>query len=82
MTARIKAPGRATYHGNCTHMVGEVKGPTTYGQMLVATDAVYDAVTDQTQVQFSVCTQDERFRRDEFGIVRVSSVGATAEAQR
>lgn len=78
---RYKA-GTATYRGNHTGMVGEVKGPTTYGQMLVATDAVYDAVTDRTQVQFSHLGEGERLRRDEFGIVRVASVGATAETQR
>lgn len=57
-------------------MVGEVKGPTTYGQVLVATDAVYDAASDTTQVKFSQLRADERLRRDQFGTVRVAAVGS------
>lgn len=48
----VMAPGVATYNGDCSHIVGEVKGPTTYGRPLVAASAEYDAATDKTKVRF------------------------------
>lgn len=48
MSDLIFAPGAATYNGNVGHIIGEVKGPTTYGTWLVAAQTVYDSVTDTT----------------------------------
>lgn len=42
----------ATYRGDCSHIIGEVKGPTTYGQYQEATVAVYYPATDSTRVGF------------------------------
>lgn len=51
-----KAYFHANYPGDCTHMVGEVKGPTTYGQLQVAVDAVFDPATGKTRVGFGPAT--------------------------
>lgn len=58
MTDRIKA-GTATYRGDVTHIVGEVKGPRTYGDLVTATEATYSPATDSTRVTFSPATSDE-----------------------
>lgn len=44
--------GVANYPGDVRSMVGEIKGPTTYGGYVVAVAAVYDAEQDRTQVAF------------------------------
>lgn len=44
--------GWATYRGDCSHMVGEVKGPTMYRTAVIAEEAQYDADTDRTRVRF------------------------------
>lgn len=44
--------GIAKYRGDLRAMIGEVKGPTTYGTFVVAATAVYDATDDQTRVGF------------------------------
>jgi len=51
-----RARGAATYRGDVTGIVGEVKGPTTYGSYLVADTAVYDRDTDSTRVTFRHAT--------------------------
>lgn len=56
MSTERKANFHAAYRGDCTHIVGEVKGPTTYGQYQTAVDAVYDAATDRTRVGFAPAT--------------------------
>lgn len=53
MSTDRKANFHATYRGDCTHIVGEVKGPTTYGQHQTAVTAVYDEATDRTRVGFA-----------------------------
>jgi hypothetical protein len=53
MSAGRKANFHATYRGDQTHIVGEVKGPTTYDQWQAAVDAVYDQATDRTRVGFA-----------------------------
>jgi hypothetical protein len=51
---RLPAPARfATYPGDCSHIVGEVKGPNMLGEMLTAVTATYDADTDSTRVGFA-----------------------------
>jgi hypothetical protein len=45
-------PGYANYRGDVSHIVGEVKGPTTYGRTVVAVDAQFDPATDRTRVEF------------------------------
>lgn len=47
--------GVATFRGDVRSMVGEVKGPTTYGSYLVASSAEYDATTNTTRVEFAHC---------------------------
>jgi len=48
------APARfATYPGDVTHIVGEVKGPNTLGELLRAETADYDSAADKTRVGFS-----------------------------
>jgi hypothetical protein len=60
MTAIARHPaGHATYNGNVEHMVGEVVGPTTYGTLVIATDAHYDRETGYTIVDFGFLTDDE-----------------------
>jgi len=50
----LPAPVRfATYPGDVTHMIGEVKGPNTLGEPLTAVSAEYDAQTDKTRVGFT-----------------------------
>lgn len=51
--------GYANYPGNQTHIVGEVKGPTTYGSMCVATEAHYDQEADTTRVRFDYFVQEQ-----------------------
>lgn len=58
--------GHATYPGDCTHIVGEVKGPSTLGQWRVATAADYDPVSDRTRVTFNVLEE-----RDDATLARV-----------
>ena len=53
MSTERKANFHATYRGDCSHIVGEVKGPTTYGQYQTAVDASYDPATDRTRVGFA-----------------------------
>lgn len=67
------AAGVVHYPGDCTHIIGEVKGPTTYGQAVMAVAAEYDATTDRTRVAFVYCGPDDlaRCTADEFGIVRL-----------
>ncbi|MFS0715499.1 hypothetical protein ABC337_04865 [Arthrobacter sp. 1P04PC] len=51
------APVRfATYPGDCTHIIGEVKGPNNLGESLRAVTAVYDPATDKTRVGFAYFT--------------------------
>lgn len=51
MTARHSA-GSANYAGDVRHIVGEIKGPTTYRTAVLAVGAEYDADTDRTRVTF------------------------------
>lgn len=57
--SRFKA-GTATYPGDVTDMVGEVKGPTTFGTFIVATAAEFDAARGVTRVSFSTTTDEDR----------------------
>ncbi len=43
----------ATYPGDVTHMIGEVKGPNLLGESLTAVSADYDAETNKTRVGFT-----------------------------
>lgn len=47
--------GVATYRGDVRSIVGEVKGPTTYGGYVVAATANFDAEADRTRVAFVHC---------------------------
>ena len=54
MTLRPPAPTRfATYPGDVTHMIGEIKGPNTLGEPLTAVTVEYDADMDRTRVGFT-----------------------------
>lgn len=46
----------ATYPGDTTHIIGEVKGPNTWGEHLTAVTAEYDHTTDKTRVGFAYTT--------------------------
>lgn len=52
--------GHATYPGDCAHIVGEVKGPTTLRQHVVAVEAAYDGEQDRTRVSFRYLTREGR----------------------
>lgn len=43
----------ATYPGDVTHIIGEIKGPNLLGEPLTAVSAEYDAETDKTRVGFT-----------------------------
>jgi hypothetical protein len=43
----------ATYPGDVTHIIGEVKGPNLLGERLTAITAEYDAETNKTRVGFT-----------------------------
>lgn len=48
------ARGNAKYKGDVSKSVlGQLMGPTTYGSVLMATQATYDEDTDTTTVTFS-----------------------------
>lgn len=42
--------GFATYSGDCRHIIGETKGPTTYGGYVIAHAAEFDG--ERTRVEF------------------------------
>jgi hypothetical protein len=44
--------GYANYSGDRRSIVGEPKGPTTYGRIVVAVAADYDETADRTRVEF------------------------------
>lgn len=68
--------GTATYPGDCRHMVGEVKGPTTYGSLVVAVDARHFAGQDVTGVGFAHCTDADVDTIVSTGRGRLDLVGA------
>jgi len=55
----------ATYPGNVTHIVGEVKGPNQLREFLVAGEATYDPTTDTTRVGFAYATREDVARHRE-----------------
>lgn len=46
----------ATYPGDTTHIIGEVKGPNTWGEHLTAVTADYNPETNSTRVGFNYTT--------------------------
>lgn len=46
----------ADYPGDVTHIVGEVKGPNTWGERLTAVTADHNQETDRTRVGFAFTT--------------------------
>jgi hypothetical protein len=46
----------AIYAGDQRHIIGEVKGPNTMGEMLTAVTAEYDADSHTTRVGFRYST--------------------------
>jgi hypothetical protein len=67
--------GFVTYPGDCRHLVGEVKGPTTYGSFLVAVSAVYDPDADRTRVGFAHLAKTDAggVERDAFGVLHLAA---------
>lgn len=59
MSTDRKANFHVTYKGDQRHIVGEVKGPTTYGQLQTAVDATYDVAVNRTRVGFAPTTSDD-----------------------
>jgi len=45
--------GFANYKGNHESIVGEVRGPFTYGGMAIAVEAEYNSETNRTRVKFA-----------------------------
>jgi len=45
--------GFCTYIGNHESLVGEVRGPLTYGGMVIAVEAEYNPETNKTRVKFA-----------------------------
>lgn len=72
--------GRATYPGDVRHIVGEIKGPTTYGAPVVAISAVYDHDTDKTTVEFAHLTEEDwpGVVTDEFGVARLPTLAGAS----
>lgn len=46
----------ANYPGDVTHIIGEVKGPNTWGERLTAVSADYNQATNMTRVGFAYTT--------------------------
>lgn len=44
----------ATYNGDVTSIIGDVKGPGQNGKFWMATDAEYDPNTNKTRVEFDL----------------------------
>lgn len=55
---RAHTAGHATYQGDVRSIVGEVKGPTTYGGYVVAVAAAYSLTSDRTRVSFAHCRRN------------------------
>lgn len=51
--------GFATYPGDVSGILGEVKGPTTFGSVVIAAGAEYDPDTDSTHVAFVYANEDD-----------------------
>lgn len=51
--------GWAYYPGDVTRMVGEIKGPLTYGGYVVAIAAVYNADAGRSAVKFAHATAED-----------------------
>lgn len=58
MSDRYKA-GSATYPGDHTGSLDQVKGPTNYGTYVIVSGAKYDESTDSTILYFEHLTEDE-----------------------
>lgn len=59
MTELRHPAGNLTYPGDVTSILGEVKGPTTFGSYVIAAGAEYDAEQDVTHVAFVYATDDD-----------------------
>lgn len=49
----------ATYPGDTTHIIGEVKGPNTWGEHLTAVTAEYNPDSNTTRVGFNYTTTND-----------------------
>ena len=49
--------GHATYPGDVRDIVGDLKGPNRFGEILVAVTADYDPEADRTRVGFDYARQ-------------------------
>ena len=55
--SHLPSPTRfASYPGNVSHIIGEVKGPNLLGEHLTAVTADYNAETNKTRVGFTYQT--------------------------
>jgi hypothetical protein len=73
--------GIAHYRGDVRVMLGEIKGPNTYGGYVVATAAIYDPETGLTEVAFSHCRPEdlERAVTNENGLACLPGVTVGGE---
>lgn len=49
----------ANYRGDTTDVIGQVVGPNTFREMMVAVEATYDSETDRTRVGFDFARRTE-----------------------
>lgn len=68
--------GSATYPGDARAIVGEIKGPLTFGGLVVAESAAFDGST--TTVTFGHMRREDvaGARLDDHGLARVAAVTA------
>lgn len=60
MTSAVRGARHATFEGDVTaEAVGQVVGPNTLGEWLIAVDAVYNSATDRTTVGYRYATAPE-----------------------
>jgi hypothetical protein len=56
----LRKPCRwATYNGNQTHVVGQLMGPNTLGELLTVVTASYDHQTNKTRLGFAYGVQSQ-----------------------
>ena len=58
----MRVPGKATYKGDQTHVVGVLTAETTYKTYITAEEATYHADTDTTEVWFRNSTVEDMER--------------------
>lgn len=74
--ARRYRAGAATYPGDCRSIVGEAKGPTTFGTRVAASTAAYDESANTTRVDFLTLAEGDYLIRNSDGTVGIGQYPA------